>query len=331
MSVRSLNDGRVNGRDQGQDRGAVHPGGPGPGRRAGVPGRPGEARRLGYDANEIDALPPRATESFAGVGNPLALARRAGEVVLDLGCGAGMDSLLAARRVGSSGWVIGVDMTGPMLEKARANALEAGVGNVEFRRGEADRLPVGDETVDVLISNGVFNLCRDKPRVLAEVFRVLRPGGRLQIADILLNDAVTPEEVEAQGDVVGLNRRGGLGAVAPGDVDRHRVRRNPRSTAGRATSTSSDTQGGLITARSRALAMRRRPKPAKNTSVASGSSDPGRPGPPGASGGVRRSPARSSSTPRSRPCCCPATSRSRPGRAAAAWAGSRTCRWPARW
>jgi SAM-dependent methyltransferase len=161
---------------------------------------PESARRLGYDAAEIDALPQRATESFAGVGNPLALGElRAGEVVLDLGCGAGMDSLLAARRVGPTGRVIGVDMTGAMVEKARANALAAEIGNVEFHRGEAGELPVGDGTVDVVISNGVFNLCRDKSRVLAEVFRVLRPGGRLQMADIVLKEDVTPEEVGRKG------------------------------------------------------------------------------------------------------------------------------------
>jgi arsenite methyltransferase len=162
---------------------------------------PESAGRIGYDAAEIGALPPRATESFAGVGNPLALGEwRAGEVVLDLGCGAGMDSLLAARRVGPAGRVIGVDMTGPMVEKARANALAAGVGNAEFHHGEADHLPVADESVDVVISNGVFNLCRDKPAVLAEVFRVLRPGGRLQMADILLREDVTPEQVATRGE-----------------------------------------------------------------------------------------------------------------------------------
>jgi ubiquinone/menaquinone biosynthesis C-methylase UbiE len=162
---------------------------------------PDSAKRLGYDATEVDSLPRRATESFAGVGNPLALgALRAGEVVLDLGCGAGMDGLLAARRVGPTGRVIGVDMTGPMVEKARANALQAGVENAEFRHGEADHLPVDDGTVDLVISNGVFNLCPDKPGVLAEVFRVLRPGGRLQMADILLKEDVTPEEVARAGE-----------------------------------------------------------------------------------------------------------------------------------
>jgi SAM-dependent methyltransferase len=161
---------------------------------------PESAKRLGYYAAVIDALPPQATESFAGVGNPLAFGElRVCEVVLDLGCGAGMDSILAARRVGPTGRVIGVDMTGPMVEKARLNALAAGVENAEFQRGEAERLPVGDGSVDVVISNGVFDLCPDKPGVLAEVFRVLRPGGRLQMADILLDDGVTPEEVERKG------------------------------------------------------------------------------------------------------------------------------------
>ncbi len=161
---------------------------------------PESARRLGYDAAEINSLPPQATESFAGVGNPLSLGGlRVGEVVLDLGCGAGMDCLLAARRVGPTGRVIGLDMTGPMVEKARANALAAGIGIVEIHLGEADHLPADDGSVDVVVSNGVFNLCRDKPGVLAEVLRVLRPGGRLQMADILLREDVTPEQVESKG------------------------------------------------------------------------------------------------------------------------------------
>jgi arsenite methyltransferase len=158
------------------------------------------ARRLGYDAADIGALPPAVTESFAGVGNPLGLgALRPGDTVLDVGCGAGVDSLLAARRVGPTGRVSGVDATAEMVEKAKANAAAAGVGNAEFHRGEADRLPAGDATVDVVISNGVFNLCLDKPRVLAEIFRVLRPGGRLQMADVLLAEGVTPEDVEKKG------------------------------------------------------------------------------------------------------------------------------------
>ena len=161
---------------------------------------PGSAKRLGYDAAEIDALPSAVTESFAGVGNPLGLGEIApGQTVLDLGSGAGMDSILAARRVGPSGRVIGVDVTEAMLDKARRNASSLGVENVEFHRAEADALPVPEGSVDVVISNGVFNLCLDKPRVLAEVFRALKPGGRLQMADILLDDAVTPQKVELKG------------------------------------------------------------------------------------------------------------------------------------
>jgi ubiquinone/menaquinone biosynthesis C-methylase UbiE len=161
---------------------------------------PASARRLGYDAAEIDALPASVTESFAGVGNPLALGElRAGDTVLDLGCGAGFDSILAARRVGPGGSVLGVDFAAEMVEKARRNAETVGATNAEFRQGEADALPAGDGSVDVVVSNGVFNLCLDKPKVLAEVFRVLKPGGSVQMADILLHDDVTPEEVARKG------------------------------------------------------------------------------------------------------------------------------------
>jgi ubiquinone/menaquinone biosynthesis C-methylase UbiE len=116
-----------------------------------------------------------------------------------MGSGAGVDSILAARKVGPSRRVIGVDMTEEMVKKASDNAVAAGVTNAEFHTGKADRLPAGDGTVDVVISNGVFNLCLDKPKVLAEVFRVLRPGGRVQMADILLEDRVTPDQVEKKG------------------------------------------------------------------------------------------------------------------------------------
>ena len=161
---------------------------------------PASAKRLGYDDHEIDSLPSSVTESFAGVGNPLALGElRAGETVLDLGSGAGLDSILAARRVGPDGRVIGVDFAAEMVEKAKRNADAVGATNAEFRQGEADALPVPDGSVDVVISNGVFNLCLDKPKVLAEAFRVLRPGGRIQMADILLEDSVTPEEIARKG------------------------------------------------------------------------------------------------------------------------------------
>jgi ArsR family transcriptional regulator len=122
-----------------------------------------------------------------------------GETVLDLGSGAGMDSFLAARRIGTTGKVIGVDMTEAMVEKARRNAEVLELQNVEFVHTEIDSLPLEDESIDVAITNGVFNLCPDKPKVLAEVFRVLRPGGRLQMADILLHDDVTPEELATKG------------------------------------------------------------------------------------------------------------------------------------
>jgi SAM-dependent methyltransferase len=164
------------------------------------PTGPASAKKLGYDPAEIDALPAVVTESFAGVGHPLGLHPiRPGETVVDVGCGAGVDSILAARQAGPSGRVVGVDMTAEMVKKATDNAVAAGVTNAEFHQGEADRLPAGDGTADAVISNGVFNLCTDKPKVLAEVYRVLRPGGRVQMADILLGDAVTDEQVERKG------------------------------------------------------------------------------------------------------------------------------------
>jgi SAM-dependent methyltransferase len=161
---------------------------------------PDSAKRLGYPGQEIDSLPPTATESFAGVGNPFSLGELLlGQRVLDLGCGAGMDSILAARRVGAAGQVIGIDMAEEMVAKARRNAQAAHACNTEFRAGRADVLPVPAACVDVVITNGVFNLCVDKSRVVAELFRVLRPGGRLQMADILLEPHVTPEELAGKG------------------------------------------------------------------------------------------------------------------------------------
>lgn len=161
---------------------------------------PASAKKLGYDPNEIDALPTSVTESFCGVGNPLGLGEfRAGQAVLELGSGPGMDSLLAARRVGPTGRVVGVDMCEEMITKASHNAELLGLSNVEFVNAGIEKLPLPDESVDVVISNGVFNLCPDKPSVLAEASRVLRPGGRLQMADILLEEGVTPEEVAKKG------------------------------------------------------------------------------------------------------------------------------------
>jgi SAM-dependent methyltransferase len=161
---------------------------------------PQSAKRLGYDPSEVDALPASVTESFCGVGNPFYLGQpRPGETVLDLECGAGFDTLPAAERVGLDGKVIGIDMTPEMLAKAQHNASLLGANNVEFLRGEIEMPPLADSSVDLVISNGVFNLCPDKPGVLNQVFRVLKPGGRLQMADILLEPHVTPEEVKNRG------------------------------------------------------------------------------------------------------------------------------------
>jgi arsenite methyltransferase len=172
-----------------------------PGQETKFPVGPASAKKLGYDPHEIDLLPPSVTESFCGVGNPLGLGEmRAGQTVLDLGSGAGLDSLLAARKVGPTGKVVGVDLCSEMIEKACNNASLLGLHNVEFVEAEIKNLSLADASVDVVISNGVFNLCPDKPAVLSEAFRVLRPGGRLQMADILLHEDVTPEEVAHKGE-----------------------------------------------------------------------------------------------------------------------------------
>lgn len=158
-------------------------------------GRP-LAKLLGYADTWVDALPEAAVESFAGTGNPFTLGELvAGERVVDIGCGAGFDSLIAAHRVGPTGHVIGVDMTPEMLKKARDAAAEAGLSHAEVREGYAESLPVPDSWADVVISNGVVNLCPDKLAVFQEMFRVLKPGGRIQIADILVQRAV-PESAK---------------------------------------------------------------------------------------------------------------------------------------
>ncbi len=155
-------------------------------------GRP-LAARLGYDAEAVARLPDAAVESFAGVGNPFSLgALDRGESVVDVGSGAGFDTFIAAIQVGTQGRVVGVDMTEEMLAKSRATASEFGYEQVEFREGLAEDLPVADGSADVVISNGVINLCADKRRAFSEISRVLRPGGRLQFADIA-NDRPIPE------------------------------------------------------------------------------------------------------------------------------------------
>jgi arsenite methyltransferase len=156
-------------------------------------GRPLTAR-LGYDADVVEALPDRAVESFAGVGNPFSLRPlQQGEHVVDVGSGAGFDSFVAASHVGATGWVVGIDMTAEMLGKSRDTAQELGFAHVEFREGLAEQLPVEDGWADAVISNGVINLCADKKAVFEEIRRVLKPGGWLQFADIANGRPVPPE------------------------------------------------------------------------------------------------------------------------------------------
>ena len=143
---------------------------------------------LGYDDAELAALPVECTAAFAGIANPHRIGPiRVGETVLDIGCGAGMDLLLAARRVGPTGKAIGVDMTDAMIERASASARAAGLAQVEVRKGDATALPVESASLDVVISNGVINLVPEKERAFDEIVRVLKPGGRLQLADILVD------------------------------------------------------------------------------------------------------------------------------------------------
>ncbi len=163
-------------------------------------GRP-LAARLGYDGAVVDALPDAAVESFAGVANPFSLrSLAAGEKVVDAGSGGGFDSFIAAGQVGAGGRVVGIDMTREMLDKSCATAHAMGLDHVEFRDGLLEDMPVEDGWADVVISNGVFNLCADKRRVFSQVMRVLRPGGRLQFADIA-NGKPVPEAAIADIDL----------------------------------------------------------------------------------------------------------------------------------
>jgi arsenite methyltransferase len=155
------------------------------------------ARHLGYDEAITASLPDAAVESFAGVANVFSLRPlQKGERVVDIGSGAGFDCFMAARLVGSAGKVVGVDMTKEMLDKSRATASTMGMANVEFREGLAERLPVEDGWADVVISNGVINLCPDKRAVFSEIHRVLRPGGWLEFADIANGNPVPEAAVK---------------------------------------------------------------------------------------------------------------------------------------
>ncbi len=163
-------------------------------------GRP-LTRLLGYEDAWLEGIPEESLASFAGTGNPFRVgALLPGEHVVDVGCGAGLDSLIAARMVGGTGRVIGVDMTPAMLAKARASASATGYTNVAFRQGFAEALPVADGWADVVISNGVLNLMPDKIAALTEMARVLMPGGRLQIGDILVQRPV-PESAKREIDL----------------------------------------------------------------------------------------------------------------------------------
>lgn len=191
----------------------------------------------GYYPTDLRAeLPVKAVQASMGCGNPLRVADlRPGETVLDLGSGGGIDVLLSAGRVGPTGRAYGLDMTDEMLDLARRNAAEAGATNVEFRKGHIEDIPLDGGTVDVVISNCVINLSVDKPAVFAEMFRVLRPGGRIGVADIVAEDGLTPQQRAAGGDWAScaagaLSRQeyvAGLAAAGFADIEVEFIERAP--------------------------------------------------------------------------------------------------------
>jgi arsenite methyltransferase len=164
------------------------------------------AESLGYPAPLLDGLPAQAVNAFAGISNPLSRADlHSGERVLDLGCGAGMDTIIAARQVGPAGHVYGLDLSANMLECARANADAASLDNVTFYLTPAEAMPLPDSSVDVAVVNGIFNLCPIKEQVMAEVCRVLRPGGRLLVSEIVIRDE---DEADGIGATCRLEAKG---------------------------------------------------------------------------------------------------------------------------
>jgi arsenite methyltransferase len=189
-----------------------------------------------YDLTSLAEVPDEIALASAGCGNPVAVAElREGETVLDLGSGGGLDVLLSARRVGPKGRAIGLDMTDEMLELARAHAARAGAGNVTFLKGEIEAIPLSDASVDVVISNCVINLSTDKPRVFAEIARVLRPGGRIGISDVVADDELSARDRAERGSYVGCvagalsfsEYKKGLEAAGLDRIEIEPIRREP--------------------------------------------------------------------------------------------------------